>query len=63
VDIPSDGLPESPNLCVVCMEEKVSILILPCAHLCVCPECAGSVGQCPLCRKPFKGYVRVFLTH
>jgi hypothetical protein len=50
------------NLCAVCMENKVSILILPCAHLSVCPECAGSLVECPICRKPFKGYVRAFLT-
>ena len=55
-------LTEDSNLCVICMDKKVSILVLPCAHLCMCPECAGCMTHCPLCRKTFKGYVRVFLT-
>ena len=48
-------------LCKICMENKVSIVILPCAHLCSCTNCASSLKTCPICRKQFKGYVRAFL--
>jgi hypothetical protein len=50
------------NTCVVCLDKKVSIVFLPCAHLCACAECAGDLDKCPLCRRHFKGYVRAFLS-
>jgi len=40
------------NECSVCMCVKNHVLI-PCGHLCVCEECAGSImasKQCPVCR-------------
>jgi hypothetical protein len=49
------------NLCVICKEKKISIVFFPCAHLCLCPECAGTAIQCPLCEKFFKGYAHVVL--
>lgn len=62
VHLSANDSEKDSNLCVVCLEKKVSIVILPCAHLCVCPDCAGCMVQCPLCRKDFRGYVRVFLS-
>jgi baculoviral IAP repeat-containing protein 2/3 len=49
-------------LCNICMENKVSIVILPCTHLCSCAYCASSLRNCPICRKSFKGYIRAFLS-
>lgn len=49
-------------LCKICMEKKVSIVILPCGHLCLCTSCTSSLkNECPFCRKPFRGYVRAFI--
>jgi hypothetical protein len=37
--------------CVVCLEEKVNIVLLRCGHLCACSmECAGPFDKCPICR-------------
>ena len=48
--------------CVVCLEEKANHIIMPCAHLCVCADCAMRVeDKCPVCRRPFSGRaVRVY---
>ena len=44
-----------PN-CVICLDERKSVLLLPCSHLCVCEGCAdrsfagAQMDRCPLCR-------------
>ena len=42
---------EDALLCIICMESKRSIFLLPCAHLNLCQSCADSVQSCPTCRK------------
>ena len=29
--------------CSVCMDQKKDYVLIPCAHVCVCDECAGTV--------------------
>lgn len=36
--------------CVVCLERKSCIILLPCGHLCCCNDCSLDLRQCPLCR-------------
>ena len=54
----NDYLPtlESPffqDKCVVCMENKPQILILPCLHICHCITCdeEGLMNKCSMCRE------------
>eukprot|EP01018_Ginkgo_biloba_P007494 Gb_11395 [translate_table: standard] len=35
--------------CKVCRKNDVSILLLPCRHLCLCRDCDIAVDSCPLC--------------
>jgi hypothetical protein len=44
----ADDDPE--HQCVVCLDNRKVVAILPCAHLCVCYECSKMVDACPLCR-------------
>jgi hypothetical protein len=50
--------------CVVCMAEKKTHLFLPCAHHCVCADCASIVcngsKECPICRTPCEKSIRVY---
>lgn len=39
--------------CVVCLEETVQVIFLPCGHMCCCVECHVSIRDCPMCR----GYI------
>jgi hypothetical protein len=50
------------TICVVCQEEKKSVLLLPCRHLCLCGACArrDELLQCPLCREDIAQRVDVF---
>jgi len=36
--------------CVVCLEQKSCVILLPCGHLCACAQCCYDLSQCPLCR-------------
>lgn len=47
--------------CKICLEETVSIVFLPCGHLCSCSQCAPALKKCPICRGFIKGTVKTFL--
>lgn len=47
--------------CKICLEETVSIVFLPCGHLCCCSQCAPALRKCPICRGFIKGTVKTFL--
>ncbi|KAI9070757.1 hypothetical protein K1719_022113 [Acacia pycnantha] len=36
--------------CKVCRVNEVSILLLPCKHLCLCKDCESKLSFCPLCQ-------------
>ncbi|KAK7906817.1 hypothetical protein WMY93_015429 [Mugilogobius chulae] len=36
--------------CVVCQNDKVNKVLLPCRHTCVCENCALHLQHCPVCR-------------
>lgn len=53
--------------CVVCMDAKRDIVLIPCGHNCVCNTCGqillasrGDGAQCPICRKKIEGVYRLF---
>ena len=56
---------EDEMLCVVCQLEKKTILLQPCNHLCLCPECVEPVLNnnkiCPMCRKHVIKWTKVYL--
>lgn len=49
------------RLCKICMDEEVSIVLLPCGHLVSCVKCGPALKYCPICRNDIKGTVRVFM--
>ena len=51
--LPTLELPFFQDKCVVCIENKPSILILPCKHICHCVICdeEGLMNKCPMCRE------------
>ena len=53
-------------LCVICQENPVDTLILPCNHLSLCSEDASRLQEmdtknCPLCKTQIKSMTKVFL--
>jgi hypothetical protein len=56
---------EAGYQCVVCMDAKKSVCLLPCKHTCMCPACAARVmatsALCPVCREPVADSFETFL--
>ncbi|KAK9119740.1 hypothetical protein Scep_017833 [Stephania cephalantha] len=55
------GLKEN-MVCRACRAREVSILLLPCRHLCLCKDCEGFIEVCPICRSMKSKSVQVFLS-
>ncbi|KAM3303909.1 putative BOI-related E3 ubiquitin-protein ligase 3 [Capsicum chacoense] len=49
-------------ICKVCRLKEVSILLMPCRHLCLCKDCEGLVSVCPICQLMTTASVEVFLS-
>ena len=37
--------------CVICLENKPSVLFCNCGHICVCESCIKKFTYCPICKK------------
>jgi len=48
--------------CVYCLEEKATIAIIPCGHLCLCSTCSAKnpFKQCPMCRGEIINTIKIF---
>eukprot|EP00927_Polykrikos_kofoidii_P052724 TRINITY_DN46657_c0_g1_i1.p1 TRINITY_DN46657_c0_g1~~TRINITY_DN46657_c0_g1_i1.p1 ORF type:complete len:251 (+),score=31.45 TRINITY_DN46657_c0_g1_i1:83-754(+) len=52
---------EEEPVCVVCLTEHASHVIVPCGHLVLCGECCSlPMDTCPLCRENCQHKLRVF---
>lgn len=56
---------EALRECSVCMDSDKNHILIPCAHVCVCQECALNImettRQCPVCRAIVQHTFKVFL--
>ncbi|CAN4123300.1 unnamed protein product [Withania somnifera] len=52
----------SAVICKVCKLKEVSILLMPCRHLCLCKDCEGLFSVCPICQLMTTASVEVFLS-
>ena len=53
--------------CVICLNERKTVVLLPCKHLCVCVSCSKNLRNanqnetCPICRTEIESLLEVFL--
>uniref|UniRef100_A0A182KB84 RING-type domain-containing protein n=1 Tax=Anopheles christyi TaxID=43041 RepID=A0A182KB84_9DIPT len=45
--------------CVVCMEQMVQVIFLPCGHMCCCSGCHIEIHDCPMCRAYIERKIKV----
>ena len=38
------------TICKVCQVHPITLVYVPCGHMCVCAECNKLLGNCPMCR-------------
>lgn len=54
------------STCVVCLNNPIEMIILPCYHYCLCSSCSGLMEQsassilCPLCQCTVEKIERVY---
>lgn len=49
------------DICQVCYDSKIDILISPCGHMVACDKCMGLLdNNCPLCRTPISNKTKIF---
>ena len=51
---------EGTHRCIICLDNKLSVLFLPCSHILACPNCSLSLKDCALCRTPIQCSLKVF---
>ncbi|XP_048322465.1 E3 ubiquitin-protein ligase BOI isoform X1 [Ziziphus jujuba] len=56
------GSKEHNMNCRACKKREVSILLMPCRHLCLCKECEGLTSVCPVCQLMKTASVQVYLS-
>lgn len=49
-------------VCKACRSKDVSILLMPCRHLCLCKACEGFVNACPVCQSIKTASIQVYLS-
>uniref|UniRef100_A0A182SCC4 RING-type domain-containing protein n=1 Tax=Anopheles maculatus TaxID=74869 RepID=A0A182SCC4_9DIPT len=45
--------------CVVCMEQLVQVIFIPCGHMCCCSGCHTEINDCPMCRAYIERKIKV----
>jgi hypothetical protein len=49
------------NMCQVCYDNKINIVLEPCGHLFICDECYSAIpNSCPYCRAPVNKTIKVY---
>ncbi|KAE9454622.1 hypothetical protein C3L33_13477, partial [Rhododendron williamsianum] len=49
-------------ICRACKYKEVSIMLMPCRHLCLCKDCDGLTSVCPICQLVKTASVQVYLS-
>ncbi len=64
-DSPNSLDPDSSEMeCIICIDRRKNILLIPCMHVCYCKECSGVVelhSICPICRGVVTNMVQIYL--
>lgn len=60
--IQENGDLKRKKCCKICEENEVSILVLPCRHLCVCKDCESKFDSCPICNTMKSATLQIFLS-
>lgn len=55
---------EDDRTCCLCADRKISTVIFPCKHSCLCCKCGISIAKsktaCPMCRKEITSIFKIF---
>ncbi|CAL5349870.1 hypothetical protein CsSME_00036923 [Camellia sinensis var. sinensis] len=60
--VPGGSGKSASLMCRACRSKEVTILLMPCRHLCLCKDCDGLIGVCPICQLVKTASVPVYLS-
>ena len=58
---PADDELQAPRLCVVCLDKRIQVVVIPCGHACMCRKCSFRVTKCPVCRLDIQAQQRFYM--
>jgi len=60
----TENLNEDEELCIICLEHKVSHACIPCGHLKYCEKCVKIIvdrNECAVCRSKVQSVYKIFI--
>ena len=52
---------EDKNVCIICFENEITHIIIPCGHMILCSICCNKkLNICPICRKDIDKCIKVY---
>jgi len=48
------------DICKICCENKIEVVLVPCGHFALCSQCSSKVKKCPLCRVRIDKKMKVY---
>lgn len=54
-----DSSPDSIGVCILCKNDDVSVLFLPCRHVVCCKVCGKLMKHCYICQQKIIGIVNI----
>ena len=48
------------RICIICMDEEISQVFLPCGHAICCKNCINNIQKCPACRANVQNSVMLY---
>lgn len=49
--------------CKICFQEEVEVAFVPCGHMITCISCAITFNLCPVCKRAYNEFFRVFIMY
>jgi hypothetical protein len=49
------------NLCVICYENRINHVVIPCGHVFSCEKCIVKINKCSICRIPILNKHKIFI--
>ena len=48
------------DLCKICFDQEIKVILVPCGHFVLCETCADAVHECPMCRSKMESKQKVY---
>lgn len=59
-ETPDEPAANEEDACVVCCDNKINAVNLPCRHSATCMSCARQMRRCCICNAPLQTVIKIF---